>query len=545
MNTSRGSQGPHRGAHLLCDPLRNKGTAFTMQERDLLGLHGLLPAHVSTIEEQVRRRYHNFQQQADSLAKHVFLSSLQQRNEILFYRLVLEHISEMLPYIYTPTVGDISLSYSLLYRESRGAYISFPLCHKMEEMIDNLPYDRIDVIVVTDGERILGLGDLGVGGMAIPVGKLALYTLFGGIHPARTLPVLLDVGTNNPELLGDPCYLGWQHERIREEAYDDFIERFVKAIHRRYPNALLQWEDFGKLNARRLLDRYRERICSFNDDIQGTAAVTVAAILSAVKRTNSSLREQRIAVLGGGSAGIGICQALLRAMVQEGMVLEEAKKRFYVVDIDGLIHTRLATAHPHQMEFAQDIAERPSLSLLEVIEYAHPTILIGVSTRRGAFTEEVVKRMAKFVECPIIFPLTNPSSLSEADPADLIRWTQGKAVVATGSPFPPVAHEGKQIPIAQCNNVYIFPGVGLGVIASGATRVSEQMFWRAAKILSEHAPAPHLFPPFEALRGVTKQIALGVAQVACEEGIAQLKDPRQIAQRVEEQSWFPEYPSAL
>lgn len=540
---------------ILTNPILNKGTGFTDEERESLGLHGLLPLHVSTIEEQVERRYENFQVTKSELAKYVFLSALQNRNETLFFRLVYEHVNEMLPLIYTPTVGDASIQYSMIYREHRGLYLSYPLKDKLSEILDNYPKSEVDVIVVTDGERILGLGDLGVGGMAIPVGKLALYTLFGGIHPARTLPIVLDVGTNNPQLLKDPLYLGWQHERINGEEYNDFIDLFVNAVKKRYPNVLLQWEDFAKPHARPLLDRYRNKICSFNDDIQGTASVVLSAILTAVKLTKSSLKEQRIALLGGGSAGIGICNEIVQAMVAEGMSEEEARDRFYIVDIKGLIHTRSDKLDENQKKFAQPfekisrwkIKNPEFVSLMDVVSNAFPTILIGVSAQPGAFTHEIIAEMARHIEQPVIFPLSNPTSKSEAHPEDIIKWTDGRAIVATGSPFPPVTFNGKTFPIAQCNNVYIFPGVGLGAIASKATKVTDKMFLKAAAVLSQHSPMlkePNgtLFPAFENLRSIIRTIGIAVAKVAQEEGVAEKTSDDQLEKKIDQTMWFPEYP---
>jgi len=544
-----------KGEELLNDPILNKGTAFTLEEREEFGIRGFLPYHVSTIEQQVTRRFGNFLHQSDDLAKYLFLSSLQNRNEILFYRLVLEHVQEMLPYIYTPTVGDVSIHYSSLYREHRGLYLSFPLKDMIEKIIMEYPRDEIDVIVVTDGERILGLGDLGVGGMTIPVGKLSLYTLFGGIHPRRTLPILLDVGTNNPELLKDPLYIGWRHERIRGKEYDEFVDIFVNAVKKRYPHVLLQWEDFAKPNAKPLLERYRDKICSFNDDIQGTASVALAAVLAAVKLSRTKLAEQRIAVLGGGSAGLGICSQILNAMLAEGMKEEEALKCFYVVDIKGLIHTKLEGIDENQKHFAQtydriagwQVSDKNKISLLDVVRNAHPTVLIGVSTQTGAFTQEIVTTMAHYVERPVIFPLSNPTSKSEAQPKDLIEWTKGKAIIATGSPFSSVVYQGKTYHIAQCNNVYIFPGVGLGVIASQAKKVLDSFFLAAAHVLSEHSPMlkdPYdtLFPAVENLRKVARNIGIAVAKKAQEEGVAPKLSEEDTIKKIDANMWYPDYP---
>lgn len=526
---------------ILNDPLLNKGTAFTEEEREELGLHGLLPFRVATIEEQVKRRYDNFCMQADQISKYVFLTSLQNHNETLFYRLIQDHVTEMLPLVYTPTVGDISAHFSKLYRESRGLYLSYPLRDQVQEMVDRFARRDLDVIVITDGERILGLGDLGVGGMAIPMGKLALYTLFGGIHPAKALPICVDVGTNNPELLNNPQYLGWSHPRITGSDYDAFLDAIVTAIKKRFPHVLLQWEDFSKIHARPLLERYQQQICSFNDDIQGTAAVALAAIYAAIRLKKESLQDQRIAVLGGGNAGMGICRQIVKAMVAEGMREEEARERFYVVDTHGLLREGLTSMDREQKNFAQplskvgrwEVKNKELISLLEVVQNAKPTILIGVSAQRGAFTEEILRAMSRHTERPIVFPLSNPTDRSEANPTDILAWTKGKAIIATGSPFPSTA---------QCNNVYIYPGLGLGVIAVRARAVSDRMLFAAAKILSEHAPVLHypgasLFPRFEDLRSVSKAIAQGVAKVAEEEGLAQRKLPD-----LEAFMWAPHYP---
>ena len=544
------------GAQILEDPLLNKGTAFSEEERKELGIEGLLPFHTSTIEEQVKRRYANFSDIDTSLGKYLFLNALQNRNEILFYRFVSEYINEMVPLIYTPTVGSVSTEYSRLYREQRGLYISYPHKSKISEMLENFPRSEVDVIVVTDGERILGLGDLGVGGMAIPVGKLALYTLFGGIHPTRTLPILLDVGTNNLQMLEDPLYLGWRNQRISGDEYDDFIDLFIQAIKKRFPHVLFQWEDFAKPHATPLLKKYRETLCSFNDDIQGTAAVALSAVYSAVKLSKSSLKDQRIAILGGGSAGLGICRQIVRAIVDEGdLSEEEARKLFYVVDLHGLIHDGQEGLDPQQRIFAGPketfnswtIKDPNHITLLEVIENAKPTILFGVSTQGGAFTEEIVRAMNRHVKRPVIFPLSNPTSRSEAKPADLIKWTEAEAIIATGSPFDPVAYEGEIYHIAQCNNCYIFPVVGLGLIATQARYASDAVFITAAKILSEHSPmmkdpyAP-LFPTLDNLRTITREIGIAVAKKVVEEGNSKLEDVDSIEKLIDETMWYPEYP---
>ncbi len=534
---------------LLNNPLYNKGTAFTMEEREAFHLHGLLPSHISSIEEQVVRRYQNFLSQRDQLSKYTFLSSLQDRNEVLFYRLVLEHISEMLPFIYTPTIGEVSSQFSSLYHQHRGIYLSYPLQDKIEEIITNLSQAELDVIVVTDGERILGLGDLGVGGMAIPQGKLSLYTLFGGIHPLKTLPIFLDVGTNNQALLADPLYLGWRHPRISGNPYYHFIDRFVTALKKRFPKVLLQWEDFSKTHARPLLEKYQEVICSFNDDIQGTAAVTLAALLSALK--GAEISEQKIVVFGAGSAGLGISNLIVKAMQEAGGSEQRARDNFYMVDKQGLIHTNLLDLDNEQQKFARDyqslqkwdVVDSSHISLLEVIRHVKPTILIGVSAQAKAFTKEMIREMSKHVEDPIIFPLSNPNSRSEAEPEELIRWTKGKAIIGTGSPFNHVDYEGKKYSIAQCNNVYIFPGIGLGLIAAKISKVTDEMFIQAAHVLSKHSHFPDLFPPLKLLREISREIALAVIAVAEEQELIPSMTSKEREKLVDQTIWFPSYPN--
>ncbi|MCB1110077.1 MAG: NAD-dependent malic enzyme [Chlamydiia bacterium] len=539
---------------ILHDPILHKGTGYSDEERSELGLHGLLPYHVSTIEEQYNRAYAKFKDRRTDIGKYSFLSSLQDRNETLFYYLCSKHPEEMLPYIYTPTVGDASLKYSHIYSQNRGIYISYPHKDRMKEIVANIPRDEVDVIVVTDGARILGLGDLGVGGMAIPVGKLALYSLFGGIHPARTLPITLDVGTNNKSLLNDPLYLGWQHERLDGKDYDEFVESFVQTITKRYPNVLIQWEDFAKNQAQPLLDRYRERICCFNDDIQGTAGVVVAGILAAIKGVDGDIKEQRIVLFGAGSAGIGIAELITQAMILEGMSREAAKERIFVMGRNGLAHTGSEGLDALKKRFAQKeetiqgwgVNNMQEISLKETVQHAKPTILIGTSTQPGTFTEEIIVEMKKHVARPIIFPLSNPTSKSEAVPEDLMKWTKGQALIATGSPFPPVEYEGREHIIGQCNNVFIFPGVGLGVLASKATRVTDRMFLVAADVLSKYAPIlnnPYasLFPRLDQLRPISRDIAIAVANEAIQEGVCKTP-PKNVEQAVQEAMWEPKYP---
>jgi malate dehydrogenase (oxaloacetate-decarboxylating) len=545
---------PLTGPILLDCPLLNKGTAFTALERREFGLQGLLPPHVETLEEQLARAYEEYRQKETDLERHIFLRHLQDLNETLFYKLLEEHIEEMMPIIYTPVVGTACQYYSHIFREPRGLFVSYAERDEIETILDNRPYSQVDVIVVTDGERILGLGDQGVGGMGIPVGKLSLYTLCGGIHPARTLPILLDVGTNNPERLQDPLYAGSRHERVRGPDYDDFIERFVQAVIRKLPHVLLQWEDFAGDNAYRLLQRYRDRLRTFNDDIQGTAAITTATLLAAVQINGSRLRDQRLVLVGAGSAGCGICELLCRAMVQEGLAEKEACSRFWLLNRQGLVHDGLASIQPAQQKFVRPREElaRWQLSpgdhagLVQVVRNVRPTILIGVSGQPGAFTEEAVREMARHVTRPIILPLSNPTRQSEAVPADLLAWTGGKALVATGSPFPPVCYQGRTIPIAQCNNSYLFPGVGLGILAVRARRVTDGMFMAAARALASTSPGltdstASLLPPLRDIRKISRRIALAVASESQQQGLAEEGGPEDLERLVDAQWWEPQY----
>ena len=542
------------GQALLDTPLLNKGSSFSEAERRAFGLLGLLPPHVSTMEEQLVRTYENYSRKTSDLERYVFLVSLQDRNETLFYRLLHEHITEMMPIIYTPVVGLGCQQYSHIFRRPRGLYISYPQMGEVDDILANAPIQPPDVIVVTDGERILGLGDLGVGGMGIPIGKLSLYTLCAGINPARTLPVLLDVGTNNQELLNDPLYLGTKQRRVSMDQYDAFIEAFVAAVTRRFPNALLQWEDFSKNNAARLLDRYRDRLCTFNDDIQGTGAVTLAGILAAMAATHQRLRDQRIVILGAGSSAIGISDQLVTAMVSEGALPNEARANIWLVDSEGLVHSGRRNLGSAKQRYAQPIERTaewrlPTLeriALREVVHNVQPTVLIGTSAQPGAFTQEIIYEMARATPLPIIFPLSNPTSKSEAVPADLLAWTGGRALVATGSPFPPVEWEGRHIRIGQCNNAFIFPGVGLGIIASGARRVTDDMFVAAARALSEWSPARHvvgesLYPALEQVRKVARDVALAVAMEAQRLGMAPASSREQLLARIDAHVWEPRY----
>jgi len=462
---------------------------------------------------------------------------------------VCDNIDEIQPLIYTPTVGEGCRRYSHVFRRPRGLYISYPYREEIAALLDNAPAQNVEVIVVTDGERILGLGDLGVGGMGIPVGKLALYTLCAGIHPATTLPIILDVGTDNQELLNDPLYLGWRHERVRGEEYDQFIEAFVQAVMKKFPNVLLQWEDFSKNNAPRILERYRDRLCTFNDDIQGTGAVTVAGLLAATKLTKTRLSDHRIVILGAGSSAIGICDQIVAAMGAEGVAAEAAKKSLWLVDSQGLVHNerkldafKQKYAQPFDRTTEWKLDDSARVTFADVVRNVHPTILLGTSAQTGAFTELIVRDMAAHTERPIIFPLSNPTSKSEAIPADLIAWTDGRALIATGSPFTPVPFDGREIRIGQCNNSFIFPGVGLGVIACGARRVTNAMFVAAARVLSDFSPALQdpegsLYPPLERVREISKSVALAVAREAQESGLAEVTNAEGLERSVSEKMW--------
>lgn len=545
---------PYRGIRLLQSALWNKGTAFTQEERDALGLNGLLPYHISTLQDQMKRVHAGFTRKKTPLGKYTYLLELLNHNEHLFYQFVARHPTETLPYIYTPTVGEASVQYSMIFTHQRGLYLSLPLQDKMEEMLSNFPGDDVQIIVATDGERILGLGDQGIGGMAISIGKLALYTIFAGIHPAKTLPIVLDLGTNNPQHLENELYLGWRHRRQSGVEYDTFIDKFVHAVKKRYPKALLQWEDFGKTNASRVLEKYRKKILSFNDDIQGTGAATLAALLSAIKISKEGLESQRVAIVGGGSAGIGIAKMIHSAMMQEGLTKEEALRRIFIVDSHGLLHSGFMHAdenqrqllHPEEALQGWKLQNPQTVTLMELVANARPTALIGVCGQAGIFNKELIQEMAKHVKRPIILPLSNPTSKAECTPSEIIEWTQMAAIIATGSPFEPVEYLGRKIAIAQCNNVYIFPGLGLGALAAEAKEITDAMFLEAAKILANHSPALRdseapLFPPLEEIPTVSRQIAIGVAKRALLDGVGRTPE-NEIEQKVDAIIWTPAYP---
>jgi malate dehydrogenase (oxaloacetate-decarboxylating) len=540
------------GYRLLADPRFNKGTAFSEQERDAFALHGLLPPRVATMSEQVSRRLAAFREFATDLERYAFLRDLQDTNQTLFYALLAQNLQELLPIVYTPTVGAGCRSFSRLFRKPRGLFLSLPRKGTLKQILANPMFDKTEVIVVTDGERILGLGDQGAGGMGIPIGKLALYTACGGIDPARCLPVLLDVGTDNAENLRDPLYVGWNHARVRGQEYDDFVEEFIAAVDERWPHVLLQWEDFAKGNANRLLARYRDRVCTFNDDIQGTAAVATGTLLSAINVTGVPLAEQRIAIFGAGSAGCGIAKLLLAAMQAEGIDAADAARRFYLVDRDGLLIEGMNGLAEFQRPFLQPREAVASwrtgevISLMDVINNARPTALIGVSGQPGAFSEQAVRTLAAQHTRPIIFALSNPISCAEATPADIDRWSEGRAIIGAGSPFPSLMRRGAPFSVDQTNNSYIFPGVGLGAIATRARRISDTMFMAAARALAELSPAKrdpnaNLLPSVTALREVAIKVAIAVGKQACAEGLTEGVTADSVEAAVTAKMWTPHY----
>ena len=543
-----------RGQAALSDALTTKGTAFSETERRKRGLLGLLPTAVKTQDEQAAHCWHEFSTRRDDLDKHIYLRALQDRNETLFYRVLQDHIPECLPIVYTPTVGEACERFSEIYRRPRGLFVSYPERDCLDEVLQNRPQHDVDVIVVTDGQRILGLGDQGIGGMGIPIGKLSLYTLIGGIDPARTLPIVLDVGTDNVELLQDPQYLGWRHRRIDDDEYYAFIDRFVAAVQKQLPDVLLQWEDFATAHALPILGRYRDKLLTFNDDIQGTAAVAVGALHGAVKVAGRPLSQQNIVMLGAGSAGIGVLDMIRREMVTEGLSEQAATERIWVVDVVGLLTDDRNDLSDAQRDFAQPAARvadwglSGAAQLADVIHNVDVGVLLGLSTAAGAFTEDIVREMAAKAERPIIFPLSNPTSRSEAHPAELDHWTGGRALIATGSPFPPLERNGMEYPVAQCNNVYIFPAMGLAVTAAQATRVTDEMMRVAAATLGEASPALNdpnqpLLPSWSDTPDVAIRIAQSVAEQAVAEGVAPKRSSEELAERITQVHWHPVYPA--
>ena len=544
-----------RGSSVLSSPIINRGTAFTPEERDALGLTGLLPTGESTMEGQLRRTYAQYGRQPDDLNRNVYLANLRDRNEILFYRLLTEHIEEMLPIVYTPTIGQAIERFSHEFRRPRGVYLSIDAIEDVETSFRNygMGPDEVDLIVATDSEGILGIGDWGVGGIEIAIGKLAVYIAAAGIHPRRVIPVVLDVGTDNLALLEDEIYLGNRHARVRDQRYDELVDAYVTTATKLFPNAMLHWEDFGVGNARRILNKYADQVCTFNDDMQGTAAVVLAAAFSGVRATGSRLRDQRVVIHGAGTAGIGIADMMVDVMVREGLSVEEARRRFWATDRSGLITDDPSTSkRDFQVPYARPVAEvagwssdGESIGLADIVRNAEPTMLIGTSTQPAAFNEQIVKQMASKVERPIIMPLSNPTSKCEALPSDVIRWTEGRALVAAGSPFAPVSYDGSTYRIAQANNALIFPGLGLGVTVARASRVTDRMLAAAADAVAALSDATtvgaSLLPSVEQLRMVSAAVGVAVAQAADSEGIAQA-DLDNLVQQIHQAMWRPAYP---
>ena len=542
------------GFDLLLNPRLNKGTAFTEEERDAFGLHGLLPPHVGSLEDQRKRRKFSLDNRISAFSKYRLMRDLQDNNETLFYSFIAHNIEELLPIVYTPVVGEGCQRFSEIWRKPRGMFLSYPNKNRIEQILANSRYDDVRCIVVSDGERILGLGDQGAGGLGIPIGKMALYTALAGIPPEHCLPILLDVGTDNDALLNDPIYIGWKHKRVRGQEYDDFVEAFVSAVEKRWPHILLQWEDFAGVNAARLLERYRDRLCTFNDDIQGTAAVTTATLLAAVHATGVPLSKQTIAMFGSGAAGIGIVNLLITAMKEEGLTEEQARKRIYAFNRYGLLVEGCQGIRPGQESLVrkrEDVAGwklsgTGAISLLDVVRNAKVTVLAGVSAQAGVFTEEIVREMARHIDKPVIFPLSNPTSVSEAAPADLLRWTEGRALVGTGSPFAPVEVNGKMVRIAQINNSYIFPGLALGILVSKARRVTDGMIMAAARTLASLSPAradkdAALLPPIADSRKVGLVVGEAVALQAIADGVAEGGGEETLKERLLEYVWEPVY----
>jgi malate dehydrogenase (oxaloacetate-decarboxylating) len=544
------------GYDLIYDQLLNKSTAFTAEERDAFQLHGLIPPHQFELHDIVEKRYHTLLAKPTDLEKHIFLRQLQDRNEVLFYALIDKHIEEVMPLVYTPVVGQACQEFSNIYRKARGLFISYPHQDKIEMMLSSPYFDDVEVIVVSDGERILGLGDQGAGGMGIPIGKLSLYTACAGIAPQKTLPVLLDVGTDNEVLLTDPQYIGWHHHRVRGEEYDQFVAKFIAAVKKRFPHILLQWEDFAQPNAIKLLHTYQDELCSFNDDIQGTAAIAVGAIISGIKASGTPLNEQRIVVVGAGSAGVGISNLLVEYFCTQGISRIDAYARIFLVDRNGLL-----TEHVEHLDFQANFVKtddklqnwhfksNKDITLLETVTNAKATVLIGVSGQAGIFTQHIIMQMALNASHPIIFPLSNPTIKAEATPHDILQWTNGHAIIGTGSPFPLVERDGHLMRVDQVNNCYIFPGVGLGILAVKANRVTNKMFLLAAMALSEMSPAlknsqANLLPPLEHIRDISQRIAFAVAKEAVISGLTDLNEnlsDSEIRKLIAEYMWEPEY----
>ena len=546
-------QVPFKGTFLIEHPMYNKGTAFSEEEREAFDLFGLLPDKVSTIELQTQRSYESFSSKPDDLEKYIYMISLQDRDETLFYHLVLDHLEEMLPIVYTPTVGKACQLFSHIFRRPRGLYITANNVHKIDKVLSSVPFSNISLIVATDGERILGLGDQGSGGMGIPIGKISLYVAAAGLHPACCLPVLIDVGTNNEQLLEDPMYLGIRQKRLTGAAYDEVIEHVITAVRSTFPKALFQWEDFGKNNAFRLCERYRERILSFNDDFQGTGSVATSVFLSAVKIKKERLRDQRFVFFGQGQAGIGISRQLLTGLMEEGLSEKEAREHIFGIDIDGLLIEGMTVSDeqkpwlkPRSLIANWDLDNPNKVGLLDTIRNTKATVLVGVTAQPGAFTEEIIAQMAKNTELPLIMPLSNPTAKAECTPEFALKVAQGKCLVATGSPFKPVKVNGEERVISQCNNLYIFPGVGLGALVCGTPKITDQMFMAASRAMSDMVSADDLksgqvLPPIKDIRNLSAQIALAVAKEARDTGLGILADDEKLLKMITNAMWEPKY----
>ena len=544
---------PYSGSTLLETPLLNKGSAFSLSERQNFNLTGLLPPRYETIEEQAARAYQQYSNFKSDLNKHIYLRAIHDNNETLFFKLIQCYLTEMMPIIYTPTVGDACEQFSDIYRSSRGLFICYEQKDNLDDILRNTTKKNIKIIVVTDGERILGLGDQGIGGMGIPIGKLSLYTSCGGISPAHTLPITLDVGTNNEKLLNDPMYMGARHKRIPQQQYDEFLDLFIQAVKRRWPNVLLQFEDFAQNNATPLLMRYRNELCCFNDDIQGTACVTVGTLLAACRSKKEKLSNQIIVFVGAGSAGCGIAEQIIASMVSEGISEEQARSQIFMIDRLGLLMDNMSDLRDFQLKLAHtkntvsdwSFADKyPNLQ--EVIEQVKPSILIGVSGQAGLFNEHVVKTMKKHCALPIILPLSNPIKQIEALPEQVIAWTQGQAIVATGSPFPPVEYQGKSYTVVQCNNSYIFPGIGLAVVSANISRISDEMLMAASEILAQESPLVKtgegdLLPPLNSIVELSKKIAFAVSKVAFKQQYALAVSDEVLSTQIEKNFWQPNY----
>nr|WP_323970251.1 NAD-dependent malic enzyme [Psychrobacter sp. KCTC 72983] len=552
MSNKRPLYIPVAGPALLETPLLNKGSAFSAEERNSFNLTGLLPHNIETIEEQSLRAYHQLRSFTSDMDKHIYLRNIQDTNETLFYHLVEQHIEEIMPLIYTPTVGQACEKFSQIYRRKRGLFVSYAERHQIDDILQNATKQNVKVIVVTDGERILGLGDQGIGGMGIPIGKLSLYTACGGISPAYCLPILLDVGTNNQQLLDDPMYMGWRSPRISGDEYNEFVDLFIQAVKRRWPEALLQFEDFAQENATPLLNKYRDQLCCFNDDIQGTAAVSVGTLIAACLNKGQKLSEQKIAFLGAGSAGCGIAEHIVRQMQREGLTEAQARSQVFMVDRYGLLTDSMTELQKFQVPLVQkesDIAhwdKSNKLGLAQVVQQGGVTVLFGVSGQKGLFTQEVIEALCANTEHPIVLPLSNPTTRVEATPQEVMNWSRGKAIIATGSPFPPTTFNGQTFEVSQCNNSYIFPGIGLGVLAVQATSISDNMLMAASQALAdismEYQKAPGaILPPIKVIREISEKIAYAVAVQAVEDKLALPDTAENLQRRIEANFWLPEY----